>query len=105
MSLLPKVGGEVLAELGVAVAGGGEGDDFGGVVRKFEDGADDGADAVFSGGGVGSGGAGEAESVGDGDGGIVECGGACDHVLREAGAVEEGEGGSGVEFGKQSAKF
>jgi len=65
-----------------------------------------GADAVRAGGGVGAGGALEAESIGDGDGGVAEGGGTCDHGLWEAGTVEEGEGGAGVEFGEHgNSKF
>jgi hypothetical protein len=88
MPELPLLG-EVPAELGVAGAGGGEGDDGGsGVWRlelltwNFEGGSDEGADAVLPGGGVGAWAALEAEVVGDGDGRVAEFGGAFDEGLR-----------------------
>lgn len=90
----------MLAKLGVAGAAGSESDDGGGAVGCFERGADEGTDAVLTGGGVGARRPLETEVVGEGDGRTGEFGGAGDDVFGQAGTAEEGEGGAGVEFGE-----
>ena len=68
--------------------------------RKFQSGADEGADVVLFGGVVGAGGAVNAHVVGEGEGGVAEFGGTANEVLGMAGATKEGEAGTGVEFGE-----
>lgn len=69
-------------------------------IPKFDSRADEGADVVFFGGVVGAGGSVDAHVVGEGDGVIAKFRGTTDEVLRMAGATEEGETGTGVEFGE-----
>ena len=67
---------------------------------EFDGSADEGAEVVFFGGEVGAGGTVDAHVIGEGDGLVAELGGTADEVLGLAGAAEEGEGGTGVEFGE-----
>jgi hypothetical protein len=76
--------------------------DLGCWILDFQSGADEGAEAVGFGGVVGAGGTVDAHVVGEGDGIVAELGGPADKVLGLAGAAEEGEGGSAVEFGEDA---
>ena len=98
--------GEEAGEVLVALASLDEDGDLAGMrnaecgMRKFEGGADEGADVVLFGGVVGAGGSVDAHVVGEGEGGVAEFGGTADEVLGMAGAAEEGEAGTSVELGE-----
>ncbi len=85
----------------VLVTGAGFGEEGEMEIGELGGGSDEGTDSVFLGGEVGASGAVDAHVVGEGEGAIAQFGGTVDEVLRLAGAAEEGERGTGVEFGKQ----
>ena len=71
---------------------------------EFHRGPEEGAEVVFAGGKVGAGRAVEAHVIGQGDRLVAKAGGTVDEVLRSAGAAEEGEGRTGVEFGEHASR-
>ena len=70
-------------------------------VWKFDGGSHESAEAVLLGGEMGTDRSVDSHMVDEGDGLVAKLSCPVDEILRLAGAPEEGEGGTGVEFGKQ----
>ena len=68
---------------------------------KFYGGSDESTESVLFGGEVGPGRSIDSHVINESDGLVAEFSGPLDEILRLAGTPQEGEGGAGVEFGKQ----